>query len=391
MLIEDVKKHLEEVIIPFWHNMKDEVYGGYYGERDFDLKLYKEAPKGCILNSRILWFFSNAYKLLREPFLLEDARHAYTFMIEHCIDYKNGGVYWSVNYDGSVCSDVKYTYNMAFAIYALSSYYDISKDENAINIAKDLFNIIESKCRDEVGYLEAFDGAFQLIQNDELSENGVIAHKTMNTFLHVFEAYTELYRVTKTPLVAKKLKWIMNIFADKIYNPEQQRQEVFFDKSMNSIIDLHSYGHDIETAWLIDWGCEVLGEKAYINKMMQITKALTQKIYEVGFDGHSVLNECCRGNVNTSRIWWVQAEAMVGFMNGYQKDLLKTEYLYAVKNIWEYIKTYLVDPRPGSEWFWEVDEFGNPGSKKSIVEPWKCPYHNGRMCFEIIRRNVDVA
>ena len=188
-------------------------------------------------------------------------------MKDYCFDKENGGIYWSITYDGKPEDTTKHTYNQAFCIYALSSYYEASKDEEALAMAKELFHIIEEKCTDEVGYLEAFDREFHLIENDKLSENGVIADKTMNTLLHVFEAYTELYRVSKDTEVKKRLEWILDTIADKIYNPKLHRQEVFFDKNYNSILDLHSYGHDIETAWLLNRGVDVLGEEAYQKKM----------------------------------------------------------------------------------------------------------------------------
>jgi mannobiose 2-epimerase len=180
--------------------------------------------------------------------------------------------------------------------------------------------------------------------------------------------------------------WIMDTFAEKVYNPKLHRQEVFFDVNMNSILDLHSYGHDIETAWLIDRGVEILGEKAYKDKMDPITKDLTAQIYKVAFDGHSLKNECEKGIVDTSRIWWVQAETVIGFLNGYEKDPSKEEYRKAAENVWEYIKEYIWDKREGGEWFWKVDDNGKPSGDMPIVEPWKCPYHNGRMCLEVIRR-----
>ena len=195
MLKAEVKEHLKNDIIPFWQGMKDEVYGGFYGYLGFDLKLDKEAVKGCILNSRILWFFSNAYMILGEKSLLESARHAFLFLKEHCVDRQYGGVYWSLNYKGEPDDTTKHTYNQAFAIYALSSYYDASRDEEALEIAHSLYNLVETKCKDEYGYLEAFSRNFEPVDNDKLSENGVLAEKTMNTLLHVFEAYTELYRV----------------------------------------------------------------------------------------------------------------------------------------------------------------------------------------------------
>ena len=178
----------------------------------------------------------------------------------------------------------------------------------------------------------------------------------------------------------------MDTFADKVYNPSLHRQEVFFDTEMNSILDLHSYGHDIETAWLIDKGVEVLGERKYEEKMTPITKDLTEQIYRTAFNGHSLANECERGVVNEHRIWWVQAEGVVGFLNGWQKNPDNPYYRKAAESIWEFIKEYLIDKREGSEWFWEVDEQGKPYEGRPIVEPWKCPYHNGRMCFEVLKR-----
>lgn len=387
MMVQEIKEHLLEGIIPFWKGLRDNEYGGYYGGMDYDLNVDKHAVKGCILNSRILWFFSNAYTLLKDESLLDEARHGFAFMKEHCMDKENGGIFWSLKYDGQPEETLKHTYNQAFAIYALSSYYEASRDEEALSMAKELFALIEEKCVDEEGYLEAFDKEFNIIDNDKLSENGVMADKTMNTLLHVFEAYTELYRVAGIEQVKEKLMWIMDVFADKVYNPELHRQEVFFDEHWNTILDLHSYGHDIETAWLIDRGVEVIGEKKYEEKMSPITKDLTAQIYKVAFDGNSLANECEKGVVNTHRIWWVQAETVVGFLNGYQKNPDKPEYLEAAQKEWKFIKEHVIDKRSGSEWFWEVDEDGNPYEGRPIVEPWKCPYHNGRMCFEVINRS----
>lgn len=386
MMLEEVKAHLLNDIIPFWKNLRDDEFGGYYGYMDYDLKVDKRAVKGCILNSRITWFFANAYTLLKDESLLEEAKHGFAFMKEHCMDKENGGIFWSMKYDGTPEDTTKHTYNQAFSIYALSSYYEATHDEEALAMAKELFHIIETKCTDEIGYKEAFDKEFHEVENDKLSENGVIAEKTMNTLLHVFEAYTELYRVAKLHEVKERLEWIMDTFADKVYNPKLHRQEVFFDRNMNTILDLHSYGHDIETAWLMDRGVEVLGEKKYEEKMTPITRDLTAEIYKVAFDGHSLANECEKGVVNVHRIWWVQAETVIGFLNGWQKDPSRTEYLDAAKSEWQFIKDHVMDKRQGSEWFWEVDPSGKPYEGRPIVEPWKCPYHNGRMCFEVIRR-----
>lgn len=391
---DEVKEELQKDIIPFWKNLRDDEKGGYYGWLSYDLVLDKKSEKGCILNSRITWFFSNAYTLLKDESLLEEAKHGYEFLIKHCVDKEYGGIFWSLNYDGTPLDTTKHTYNQAFCIYALASYYEASKDREALELAFNLFRLIEEKCTDEVGYLEAFTRDFKPESNEKLSENGVLADKTMNTLLHVFEAYTELYRVTgvlpewreEANEVRCRLAWMMDLFADKIYNPAKRRQEVFFDKDYNTILDLHSYGHDIETAWLIDRGVEVLGEEAYEEKMSPITQALTEQIYRVAFDGHSLANECDRGVVNENRIWWVQAETVVGFLNGYEKTPEHSEYRDAALVVWEFIKEHVVDQRSGSEWFWEVRADGTPIEGRPIVEPWKCPYHNGRMCIEVMKR-----
>lgn len=389
MMVEEIKKHLTDCIIPFWKGLRDDEYGGYIGYMDYSLQKDEKAVKGCILNSRITWFFANAYMTLKDESLLLEARHGYEFMQKFCVDQEKGGVYWSVNYDGTPKDTTKHTYNQAFSIYALASYYDVSKDESALTTAMELFHIIEERCMDEIGYKEAFDREFHEIENDKLSENGVIADKTMNTLLHVFEAYTELYRVSGDETVKKRLMWILDTIAEKIYNPALHRQEVFFDREMHSILDLHSYGHDIETAWLIRRGTDVLGDDAYTKKMLPIILDLTGQVYGTAFDGHSLANECEKGVVDENRIWWVQAETLVGFLNGYQLDPSHTEYLEAARSVWRFIREHLIDKRPGSEWFWDVDKEGKSVSGKPIVEPWKCPYHNGRMCLEVIKRGID--
>ncbi len=386
VFVDEIETHLREKLVPFWEKLKDTEYGGYYGYMGYNLAVDKHYEKGCILNSRILWFFSNAYMLLGEEHLKDAAVHAYKFFKDYCMEYDNGGVYWSVTYDGKILDDTKHTYNQAFAIYALSSCYDAVKDEEALKTAKGLFNLIETKCTDKYGYLEAFSRTFEPASNDKLSENGVMADKTMNTLLHVFEAYTELYRVCHDENVAERLRFMLGIFKNNVYNEGLGRQEVFFDSRYKPLIDLYSYGHDIETAWLLDRGLEVLGDSSYKEMFAPVTHSLAENIYNRAFVNGSVLNEAENGIDNTTRVWWVQAESIVGFINEAGKNPGGAEKYYkAAGKLWEYIKTYIIDKREGSEWFWSVDADGNP-CEKPIVEPWKCPYHNGRMCIEVIRR-----
>ncbi|MCD8023186.1 MAG: AGE family epimerase/isomerase [Lachnospiraceae bacterium] len=454
--VREINDHLWKRLIPFWKGLKDDRYGGFYGYMGYDRKVCPTYEKGCILNSRILWFFSNVSLLIQGKGTLpvveqsgnaaansgkrgkiahavpasadlaasaddinNAATHAYHFLRDVCLDRECGGVYWSVTYDGRPKDATKHTYNQAFAIYALASYYDATGEEEALQLAFDLQRVIEEKCTDEYGYMEAFDREFRPVSNEKLSENGVMAEKTMNTLLHVFEAYTELYRVTETVYVdfisaeplrndrecgarpdncsaaahadsvhaftGDRLRAMLDRIAETIYNPVLCRQEVFFDRKWNSLIDLHSYGHDIETAWLVDRGLDLLRDREYTERLRPITAALSRKVCESAYRGHSLLNEAENGKQDTTRVWWVQAEAVVGFVNAWQRQPGALHYLSAAMDIWNYIKTTMVDPREGSEWFWSVDETGIP-SQKPIVEPWKCPYHNGRMCLEILKR-----
>ncbi len=362
MFETEMKNHLTGRLLPFWMGLRDKEYGGYYGYMDYDHKIDKIAVKGCILNSRILWTFSNAYLLFGEKAYLEAAEHAWEFMRNHCVDRDYGGVYWSVSFEGQPEDSTKHTYNQAFAVYALSSYYDASGDRDALGIAMELYRVIEGRCRDKKGYLEAFDREFGPAENDKLSENGVMAARTMNTLLHVFEAYTELYRITGSRDVAERLEEILELFETKIWNPDRGRQEVFFDDDWNSLIDLYSYGHDIESSWLIDRGMEILeSRKERISgegmtgvvkeglpcggqegisggvqekltgvvkeglpcgaqeklsgyaRIRAITEELAKNIYERAYVNHSVANECERGVVDSMGVWWVLGEAVVVF------------------------------------------------------------------------------
>lgn len=390
MMNNEVKEQLIGNIIPFWKSLKDDKYGGFYGEVNHDLEILPRSIKGGILNSRILWFFSNAYITLNDEECLKYADHAYTFLRDYFIDKELGGVYWSLTYDGKAKDDSKHTYNQAFAIYGLASYYDATSNKEALNLAYQLMDKVESLCKDQGGYLEAFDREFKPQDNEKLSENGVMANRTMNTLLHVLEAYTELYRVDKSEEVAGHIRFMLDLFADKIYNKKLRRLDVFFDKDWNCIIDLNSYGHDIEASWLVDRACEVLDEEKYTKKITKITKDLADHIHSVGLDeGSSLYNECENGIIDTKKVWWVQAEAIIGFVNGYQKDISRTDYLATARRIWDYTMKYMIDKRPGGEWFNELYKEGNPIENKEIVGPWKCPYHNGRMCFEIINRKVE--
>lgn len=385
----EFKNHLEKDIIPFWNKLKDEEYGGFYGETDGAGIPRKDADKGVILNNRILWFYSRAYTLLGDPKLLELADHAYRFLSEHCYDSRYGGVYWAMKYDGGIADDLKHTYNQAFAIYALSAYYEASGKKEALHLAYSLYRTIETVCRDAEGYLEAFHREFTPAENHELSENGVLADRTMNTLLHVLEAYTELYRVDRFEQVGTSLREILSLFKEKVYNPEKQICEVFFDFDYHTLIDLESYGHDIEASWLIDRACEVMGEEALCKEMAPMIDGLAAAVYRNAVDEEcgAVNNEREKDAVDRQKIWWVQGESVVGFYNAVQRMPQEEKYRALAEKVWNFIQTRVIDKKSG-EWYETIPYHGEADVTAPLSHEWKCPYHNGRMCMEMLNRSL---
>ncbi len=381
MLTEEIREHLENRILPFWENLKDNAFGGYCGWMGEDLQPDPEANKGCILNSRILWFFSSAAALLNNKALTAYADHAYDFLTRF-EDPDHGGVYWSVTYDGKPADTTKHTYCQAFAVYGLAAYYRLTGKTESLEKAEALVRVIEERCRDKGGYLEALKADFTPESNEKLSENGVMASRTMNTLLHVIEAYAELYRVWPDESLkvagAAALKQCLNT----VYNPRKHRLEVFFDQDFHPLLDMQSYGHDIESSWLIWDAAETFLSEEERKPWKSMCLDLLCSATDRAFTDHGLHYEIVAGEINTIRAWWPQAEAMLGFEFGWRmtRDPL---WLERLRTQWQYIRQIVIDPRVNSEWFNELREDGS-SIGKPLVEEWKCPYHNGRMCLRLI-------
>ena len=358
-LKQAMAQHLSDTILPFWMGLQDPVHGGYVGYVGFDLKADSAAPKGCIQNSRILWFFSQAYAVLRTPSLLGCARQAYRYF-GHFVDRYEGGLYWMCTADGMPMDDTKHTYNHAFAIYALAAYARASGREKPLKQATALFELIETRMVRDGYYVDAFNRRFQPLKNLKLSDNpkllakGVVAEKTMNTLLHVLEAYTLLYTVGGDARVRERLRWLLALISDKVYNPEKNRLEVFFDSHYRSLIDMQSFGHDIEASWLIDLAADAALSDEELTHTKAMTARLAQGVLERAFQDDSLLNECAEGEVDSRRIWWVQAETMVGLANLWQKTG-DPALMEKMRSLWGYILHTLVDKRQGGEWYAAAD------------------------------------
>ena len=387
MLQNECREHLTEKILPFWERLKDDAHGGFYGYVDKELTLYPEADKGCILNSRILWTFSTAARLLKSDEYRAYADWAYR-AVDMFEDREHGGVYWSVTYDGQPADTTKHTYCQAFCIYGLAAYYRLTGKQEVLDRAIALYRLIEEKCRDDGGYGEACKADFSPESNEKLSENGVMAGRTMNTLLHVLEGYTELYRAWPDASLRKKGEQCLACFLGTIYNKSQHRLDVFFDRDFHSLLNMQSYGHDIEASWLLWDSVTALLPETEWQPYREMCLDLARSVRQRAFTDHGLKNEWVDGETSELRIWWVQAETMLGFANAASLTGEKA-WLEDLRTQWKAIQGMIVDKRSEGEWYWSVYENGEL-TERPMVEEWKCPYHNGRMCLRLMETGLTV-
>ena len=396
LMRKEMQDVLEKNILHFWMTeMTDEKHGGFYGRMDGRGRLYPEAEKGAILNARILWSFSAAYRVLGCPAYLKAATRARDYLIAHFIDEEYGGVYWSVDYMGQPLDTKKQFYAIGFAIYGLSEYARATGDREALDYALQLYDCIEEHAldREHNGYVEACTREWGRMADMRLSELDANYPKSQNTHLHIIEPYTNLLRCLKELQIESRtrvedsLRNLIAIFTEKILNPETRHLDLFFEMDWTRGAGrLESYGHDIECSWLLHEAALVLGDKKVLASVEPI-------VYEVAMasgkglrpDG-SLIHEANldTGYVDDDLHWWVQAENVVGWYNIYQY-FGNEDALARVFRGWAYIKNQLVDWNHG-EWYWSRRQDGSLNIIDDKAGFWKCPYHNSRMCLEIMER-----
>ncbi|MGN0908647.1 MAG: AGE family epimerase/isomerase [Succinivibrio sp.] len=375
-------------ILDFWLAYEDP-RGGFYGYSDFKGNINKEAPKGVLLHSRILYAFSNGYLATGDRRYLKAAEHCYRFLSGPAYDSSEGGVYWMLDAACSPTDTQKHVYNQGFAIYALSEYYLASGDASALKLAKEIFGLVEEHCYDKEngGYLEAFDRHWDEARNDLVCDTaeGVLAEKSMNTHLHVLEAYTKLYEACGDELCGRRMEELALLMCRKVVM-KNLHFGLFFSRDWKCVSHDISFGHDIEGSWLMDLAAALCPTRSARQEIRTLTLKMAEQCGREAFDSDGALfNEFRDGHLlDADRIWWVQAEGMVGFMNAFEKNH-EQECLKRSQGLFDVIKNTLKD-RVGGEWFWKTNRAGKPYEDTPKVEPWKCPYHNSRACFEICRR-----
>lgn len=388
-LKREVEEELTRNILPFWMDkMTDNVHGGFYGRMTGTDVLMPEAEKGAVLNARILWTFSAAYRLLGREEYLATATRAKRYLIDHFYDKEYGGVYWSLDCEGRPLDAKKQIYALGFAIYGLSEYHRATGDQEALDYAIRLFDSIEQHSFDPRlnGYCEALARDWGELADMRLSDKDENERKTMNTHLHILEPYANLYRVWQDERLQRQLRNLIVLFTDKILNPATGHLELFFSDDWRSKYRIISYGHDIEASWLIHEAALVLGDKALLEKVEPLVKFIAAAAGEgIAPDGGMVYETFVdKAQTDTDRHWWVQAENVVGHVNLYQHFGDEVALQKAFRS-WDFIKQHLVDHEHG-EWHWSIHADGTVNVVDDKAGFWKCPYHNGRMCMEIMER-----
>ncbi len=386
----EMQEVLQQNILRFWlDKMQDRERGGFYGRIDGHGQLHADAEKGAILNARILWAFSAAYRVLGNREYLEAAQRAQQYLVEHFIDPVYGGVYWSVDCEGRPLDTKKQFYAIGFALYGLSEFVRATGDSGALELAIALYRCIEEHALDHEynGYIEAMTRDWQPIADMRLSELDANYPKSQNTHLHIIEPYTNLYRVWKSAELEASLRNLIDIFTDRILNPATHHLDLFFDMDWKRGVGaLESYGHDIECSWLIHEAALVLGDADVLKKVEPVVRMVAQASEKgLNADG-SMVHEANldTGYVDSDLHWWVQAEAVVGFFNLWQ-HFNDEAALEKANHCWQYIKDNLIDYGNG-EWYWSRHKDGSLNLDDDKAGFWKCPYHNSRMCLEIMER-----
>ena len=375
-------------LLQFWSNQAvDLTYGGFVGKIDHYGQIDPRANKGCILNTRILWTFSAAYRITKDEQYKILAKRAFAYIKDFFWDQEFGGLFWELDYAGNPIDKKKQAYVQGFGIYALSEYYRALGEEESLELAKELYALLESHFLEPKhgGYLEALTENLQPIDDMRLSNKDFNAPKSMNTHLHILEPYANLYRVWPDDGLKMGIASLVKLLSNKIFNHNNHHLQLFFDLEWNTQFEEVSFGHDIEAAWLINEANMVINKGILDKEIHDFTNKLVKATMAEGLDSDGSVFNTKKGEIlDRDKHWWPQAEAMVGFMDAFENDR-NSKYIRHVEMLWNFIKNHMID-RENGEWFWRVDADKIINTTEDKVGFWKCPYHNGRAMMELIER-----
>ncbi len=391
---ESVARELNEHLRPFWlERAVDTIGGGFIGRMANDGTVDLKAPKGLILNARLLWTYSALFRANQGTRCRELSERAYEAMEDHFWDREYGGAFWQLDRDGRILDAQKKIYGQAFCIYALAEHYRAFGMGAALERAQQLFNLIEIHSRDRVngGYVEVCHRDWTIAENARLSDKDMDEQKSMNNHLHLLEAYTNLLRIWPDATLRMRLDEMLDLFTRRIVDPNSNHLHHFFDSAWQPKSSDYTFGHDIEASWLLCEAAEVLNDPEAAGRAQELALRLAQVTLSEGLDDDGGLNYAGRAGTisDPNREWWPQAEAVVGFLNAYELSN-KPAYFEAARRAWAYIEKHFIDREHG-EWYWRISPDGTPDPNEPKVSEWKSPYHNVRACLEILRRLALIA
>jgi|CZKI01.1.fsa_nt_gi mannobiose 2-epimerase len=397
-LSKAAEQELRGDILPWWlKNARDRGHGGFHSFIGEDMTVRDDLPHGALLTSRILWTFSAAYRIYRDPEYLEMARWAYRDLMDRFVDKQDGGLFWTVRPDGQPAEANKLIYNQVFGIYGLSEYYRATGDIAALQQAIAIYGLIEKNAHDPVhgGYYDALNRGWQRDTNPRGNQLGP-APKSQNSHIHILEGFANLLRVWPDEGLRQREHELLDLTMTNIIDPRTHHLILFMKDDWTPVGDGISYGHDIELSWLLVEAAEVLGDPAVVARARQEAVAIAKATNAEGVDSDGgVYNEGnLKGPSNTNKEWWEQAEAAVGFLNAYQISGDPAYFADSTRS-WRFIEDKFVDRQHG-DWhntltrdctpILEIKGFRGMTFPSSKLGVWKCPYHNSRSCMQLVER-----
>jgi mannobiose 2-epimerase len=382
------ERELKGNILPFWlAKVRNAENGGFFGFIDADMVVRKGAARGGLLTCRILWTFSAAYRRYRDGCYLELATWAYRDLVDHFWDAEAGGFFWTIAEQGGAAKEAgKLVYLQVFGIYALAEYYRATGDKIALAKSIATYRLVERHARDPAhgGYFDALDRNWNrraAAQHYALGR----APKTVNSHMHILEAYTNLLRAWGDPNLQGSQCELLRVLMQRFIDPCTYHSIPLMTEAWEPIGNAVSYGHDIELSWLILEAAVVLGDAMLMAEVERVSLAVARVTIAEGVDadGGVISTGGPAGYTATDKEWWPQAEAAVGFFNAYQISG-ESRLFEASRRSWDYIEAKFVD-RVHGDWIEKVRRDGTP-IRRPKVTLWRCPYHSSRACMELTER-----
>jgi len=405
-LASQVDNALHADILDAWFPRSiDKEHGGFHTHFARDWKWLPGDGKGSVIQGRMTWVASQV--VLREPQLkaqyLPYVQQGVSFLENTMWDKKYGGFYWKLDDNGQVSkgfTDEKHLYGVGFGIYGLAAAYKATGDEKALDLAKEAFHWMDAHAHDSVhgGYFELLDREGKPVVPNvpdgqvQIDEIGPIGYKSMNTHIHLMEAFTELYQVWPDPTLRARLEEMLGIVRDKIC-VQPGAMNLFFTNEWQPIPGEDSYGHDVETAYLITETDEVLHHKAS-EKTERMAKMLVDHALAYGWDTQNggFFQEGPTFGPPVSRLkeWWVQVEGLNALLMMHERYGKQNPiYFQRFLQQWSFIKNHTIDQEyHGLYNLTKPDGTPITQAKGSV---WKGGYHDGRAFWNVRARLQKLA